>query len=90
MAHSKSAMKRLRQSLEARSRNRSRRTQARHSVRAVREAVHAGDADAVAKALSSAYSSLDLAAKNGAIHTGTADRTKRRLAALAGTMSSAG
>ena len=41
-----------------------------------------GDSAEVSTALSAAYSSLDMAAKNGAVHTGKADRTKRRLAAL--------
>lgn len=82
MAHSKSALKRWHQSLKARDRNRARRSFARGSVRSLREAAAAGDAEALKAALSRAYSALDTAAKNGAIHTGKADRTKRRLAAL--------
>jgi small subunit ribosomal protein S20 len=82
MAHHKSAIKRWHQSLRERDRNRVRRTVARGSVRKVREAVAAGDEDAVKAALSEAFSTLDRAAKQGAIHTGKADRTKGRLAAL--------
>ncbi len=82
MAHHKSAIKRWHQSLRERDRNRARRTFARGSVRRLREAVAAGDDTAVKEALSAAYSALDRAAKQGAIHTGKADRTKRRLAAL--------
>lgn len=82
MAHHKSAIKRWHQSLRERDRNRARRTLARGSVRRLREAVTAGDDAKVKEALSEAYSYLDRAAKMGAIHTGKADRTKRRLAAL--------
>ena len=83
MAHSKSALKRARQSIKRREINRARRTLARNSVRQLREAVDGGKTDEVPVALSAAYSALDTAAKNGAIHTRRADRTKRRLAALA-------
>ena len=82
MAHHKSAIKRWHQSLRERDRNRARRTLARGSVRRLREAVAAGDEAKVKEALSDAYSTLDRAAKMGAIHTGKADRAKRRLAAL--------
>ncbi len=85
MAHHKSAIKRWHQSLRERDRNRARRTLARGSVRRVREAVASGDAEAIKTALNSAYSALDRAAKQGAIHTGKADRLKRRLAAHAST-----
>lgn len=81
MANNKSAIKRWHQSLKRRDRNRSRRSAARTAIRRVREAAAAGSDDAQA-ALSAAYSTLDRAAKQGAIHTGKADRTKRRLAAL--------
>jgi small subunit ribosomal protein S20 len=83
MAHHKSAIKRWHQSLRERDRNRARRTLARGTVRRVREAVASGDAEAIKSALGSAYSALDRAAKQGAIHTGKADRLKRRLAAHA-------
>lgn len=82
MANHKSAIKRWHQSLRERDRNRARRTLARGSVRRLREAVAAGDDTATRAALGEAYSSLDRAAKQGAIHTGKADRTKKRLAAL--------
>lgn len=75
-------MKRWRQSLKRRARNRPVRTESRSAVRAAREAAEAGDADAYREALSNAYSVLDRAARKGAIPTGRADRTKRRLAAL--------
>lgn len=83
MANNKSAIKRWHQSLKRRDRNRSRRSAARTAVRDLRESVAGGDSAATATALSQAYSTLDLAAKRGAIHTGKADRLKRRLAAAA-------
>ncbi len=82
MAHHKSAIKRWHQSIRERDRNRARRTLARGTVRRLREAVAAGDEEATKEALSAAYSALDRAAKQGAIHTGKADRSKKRLAAL--------
>ncbi len=82
MANNKSAIKRWHQSLKRRDRNRTRRTIARSAVRNVREAVADGDSEAAATSLSAAYSALDRAARRGAIHTGKADRQKRRLAAL--------
>ena len=82
MANNKSAIKRWHQSLKRRDRNRSTRTLARNAVRHLRETVATGDADAVKAALSTAFSTLDRAAKKGAIHTGKADRQKSRLAAL--------
>jgi len=84
MANSKSALKRWRQSLKRRDRNRARRSAMRSAMRNVRELGAAGDdATATSEALSRAYSVLDRAAKSGAIHTGKADRLKRRLAAAA-------
>ncbi len=75
-------MKRWRQSLKRRTRNRATRSESRTAVRAAREAAEAGDGEAFGAALSEAYSVLDRAARKGAIPTGRADRTKRRLAAL--------
>ena len=83
MANHKSAIKRWHQSLRERDRNRARRTLARTSVRRVREAAADGDAEVLKTSLSEAYSRLDRAAKTNAIHTGKANRLKRRLAALA-------
>ena len=82
MATKQSAMKRWRQSLKRRGRHRATRTQSRSAVRSAREAAAAGDGEAFNEALSEAYSVLDRAARKGAIPTGRAARTKRRLAAL--------
>ncbi len=83
MANNKSAIKRWRQSLKARERNRASRSVARTASRRVRELAGEGDAEATSTALSAAYSALDRAARHGSIHKGTADRHKRRLAAAA-------
>jgi small subunit ribosomal protein S20 len=82
MANNKSAIKRWHQSLKRRDRNRSTRSAARTAIRNLRETAVLGDEAATRTALSQAYSAVDRAAKKGAIHTGKADRTKRRLAAL--------
>jgi small subunit ribosomal protein S20 len=82
MANNKSALKRWHQSLKRRDRNRSTRSAMRSQVRAVREAATVGDDGEMKTALTAAFSALDRAAKKGAIHTGKADRAKRRLAQL--------
>lgn len=84
MANTKSAIKRWHQSLKRRDRNRATRSFTRSAVRSLRETVAAAGSDPVAvkTALNAAYSALDRSAKKGAIHTGKADRAKRRLAAL--------
>ena len=82
MANTRSAIKRWRQSVKRRTRNRATRSESRTAVRLAREAAASGDGEAFGAALSEAYSVLDRAARKGAIPTGRADRTKRRLAAL--------
>lgn len=81
MANNKSAIKRWHQSIRRRDRNRSRRSAARTATRQFRETIVDGDPTTVQASLGQAYSALDLAAKSGAIHSGKADRQKRRLAA---------
>ena len=70
MPQHKSAKKRLRQSLEARLRNRGQRTEFRRAIRAARE-----DSAQVPAALSAA----DVAAQRGMIHRNKAARLKSRL-----------
>jgi small subunit ribosomal protein S20 len=70
MPHHKSAKKRLRQSQEARLRNRGQRTEFRRAIKAARD-----DAKAVPQAISAA----DLAAQRGQIHKNKAARLKSRL-----------
>ena len=79
--HTKSAAKRLRQSLERRDRNRAVRRSLRTQCRKVREAVAAGDAPKAESELRLAATKLDRAATRGTIHPNSAARTKSRLSA---------
>jgi small subunit ribosomal protein S20 len=79
MANHKSAAKRHRQSLKARERNRIMKTRVKNAVKAVRQAIEAGDADAASKALRVATSVLDQAAGKKALHWRTSARKISRL-----------
>ncbi len=86
MANHKSALKRHRQSLENRERNRATRSRMKTAVKAVTQAVETKDANAAA-VLSSAVSVVAKSASKGLIHKNTAARkisrlTKRTNAAL--------
>jgi len=81
MPTTKSAKKRLRQSLDRRAKNRSTRSLLKTLVRAVREAIAAGKADEAAAALKIASKKLDQAAANKVIHGNAAARMKSRLSA---------
>jgi len=79
--HTKSAAKRLRQSLERREHNRAVRRSLRTQCRKVREAIAAGDAPKAESELRLAAVKLDRAATRGTIHRNSAARTKSRLSA---------
>lgn len=86
MANHKSALKRHRQSLENRDRNRATRSRMKTAVKAAVQAVEAKDENAT-KILSSAVSIVAKSASKGLIHKNTAARkisrlTKRANAAL--------
>lgn len=81
MAHSVSAVKRIRQNVRHRSRNRWRKEQLREAVKEVREKVLHGSASEAQESLRKACSVLDRAAGRGVIHKKTAARTKSRLSA---------
>ena len=86
MANHKSALKRHRQSLENRDRNRATRSRMKTAVKAAVQAVEAKDENA-AKILSTAVSVVAKSASKGLIHKNTAARkisrlTKRANAAL--------
>ncbi|NLW81096.1 MAG: 30S ribosomal protein S20 [Desulfovibrionales bacterium] len=83
MANHKSALKRHRQSLKARERNRMMKTRVKNAMKAVRLAVESNDADAAAKALQDATSVLDKAAGKKVIHWRTAARKISRLSLAA-------
>ena len=80
MAHSNSAKKRVRQNAKRRLRNRRRKDAVRVTVRALDEAVQAGDAKTAAEQLTDAYRKLDKIAAKGTLHKRTAARKKSRLA----------
>ncbi|WP_462324330.1 30S ribosomal protein S20 [Desulfoplanes sp.] len=79
MANHKSALKRHRQSLNARNRNRMAKTRIKHSVKAVRLAIETNDAEKAREALQQATSVLDRAATKKVVHWRTAARKISRL-----------
>ena len=79
MANHKSALKRHRQSLNARNRNRTIKTRIKHSVKTVRLAIENNDAAAAGTALQQASSILDRAAAKKIVHWRAAARKISRL-----------
>ena len=86
VSHSKSAIKRQRQSLVRAERNQARRTEARTAVRTAREAIEDGDKEAAAAAVQAAGKVVDRTASKGGIHANNAARRKSRLANQLGSM----
>ena len=86
VSHSKSAIKRHRQSLVRAERNQARRTAARTAVRTAREAIADGDKEAAVAAVQVAATVLDRTASKGVIHANNAARRKSRLAKQLGAM----
>lgn len=80
--HTKSAKKRLRQSLERREVNRSTRAALKTQLKKVREAVKGGDLAKADEEARTAGRKLDLAAARKVIHKNAAARTKSRLSHL--------
>ena len=87
MANHKSALKRHRQSLKRRDRNRIVKTRVKNSVKAVRQAIEAGDGETAAKVLGQANAVLDKAASKNIIHWRNAGRRMARLAKAVQAMS---
>jgi len=79
LANHKSALKRHRQSLVARARNRSAKTQVKNVIKAVRAAIDLKDAAAAKAALQEATAVLDSAASKKIVHWKTAARKVSRL-----------
>ncbi|MFP5259785.1 MAG: 30S ribosomal protein S20 [Acidobacteriota bacterium] len=79
MANHKSAIKRHRQSLLARARNRAVKTRVRNVIKAVRSALVGGDVAAAEAALLTATKVLDKAATKKIIHWKAAARNISRL-----------
>ena len=82
MPQTKSAKKRLRQSLVRRARNRSTKSAVRTQMRKVREAVTAGNLEAAEKEFRVAAKKLDQAAAGKTIHRNAASRHKSRLSSM--------
>ena len=85
----KSAIKRVRQQAKRRSHNLQVKRAIHVDVRALTDAVSAGDASAVTEKLSAAISEIDRAVKKGTLHRNTAARRKSRLQRLANTLAEA-
>ena len=83
MANHKSALKRHRQSLKARERNRMMKTRVKNAMKAVRTAIESQDQDAVTTALKAASTVLDKAASKKVVHWRTAARKISRLSLAA-------
>ncbi len=81
MANHKSALKRHRQSLKRRARNRISKTRIKNSVKAVRMAIEENDTAKAQEALKDATSILDRAARKKVIHARQAQRRVARLQA---------
>ncbi|MDD3313092.1 30S ribosomal protein S20 [Pseudodesulfovibrio sp.] len=81
MANHKSALKRHRQSLKRRARNRISKTRIKNTVKAVRVAIEEKDATKAMEALKAATSVLDKAARKQVIHARQAQRRVARLQA---------
>ena len=79
MANHKSALKRHRQSLKRRARNRISKTRIKNTVKAVRDAIEANDAALAQETLKAATSILDKAARKKVIHQRQAQRRIARL-----------
>ena len=79
MIRHKSAMKRNRQSIEDRGRNRKNLSQLKTQVKKLRTAIEAGDQETASKLLTETVSEIDKAAKKGVVHDNAAGRTKSRL-----------
>jgi len=81
LANHKSALKRHRQSLKRRARNRISKTRIKNTVKAVRLAIEEKDATKAMEALKAATSVLDKAARKQIIHARQAQRRVARLQA---------
>ncbi|MBG0789333.1 MAG: 30S ribosomal protein S20 [Desulfovibrionaceae bacterium] len=81
MANHKSALKRHRQSLKRRARNRVSKTRIKNTVKAVRLAIEENDAAKAQEALQAATAVLDKAARKKVIHDRQAQRRISRLQA---------
>lgn len=87
MANHKSALKRAKQNLDRRIRNRSTKTRVKKVVKEVRLAASETAKEAAAAKMIAAQSAIDKAAKKGVIHKKTAARKISRLNRLVNSIS---
>ena len=81
MPNHKSAEKRVRQNEKRREINRSNRGRLRTSIRKLRTALTAGDAQSIQESLPETISTIDKAVQKGVLHRNAAARYKSRLTA---------
>ncbi|HEY5314853.1 MAG TPA: 30S ribosomal protein S20 [Pirellulales bacterium] len=81
MPNTKSAKKRLKQSLSRRTRNRSTRAALKTQTRKVREALASGNVEQAATEFKLAAKKIDQATSKGVLHGNAAARVKSRLSA---------
>ena len=86
MAHHKSAIKRIKQSIKKTARNRHVSSTLKTYIKRVREAVEAKDKEAAVAALKVAIPVIDSTATKGVIHSSTASRNVSRLTKLVNTL----
>lgn len=79
MANTRSALKRIRQAEQRRTRNRQHRSRMRTAVKSLRTLIEAGDGEGARAALTETLSLVDHTAQRGVIHRNAAARTKSRL-----------
>ena len=80
MAHSKSAIKRVRQNEAHRERNRAERSRLRTHLKKLRTAIGASDAATAKELMPEAMSLVDTLVKKGVLHENAGNRYKSRLA----------
>jgi len=81
MANHVSSLKRARQTERKTAVNRANKSRVRSSLRALREALQAGDPKAAATQYRATVSALDKSVQKGVLHQNTASRYKSRLSA---------
>ena len=81
MANHVSSLKRARQTERKTEVNRANKSRIRTSLRALRDALHKGDANSVTEQYRATVSALDKSVQKGTLHKNTASRYKSRLSA---------
>lgn len=81
MAHSKSAKKRIRQTVQRTAVNRARTSRVRSYIKSVETAIASGDKKSAETALKAAQPEIQRGATKGVIHRNTASRKLSRLSA---------